>query len=71
MKNFRADDVGESLIAVKSGRPQAQFSSSTAEQSVLFRDSGVLSLDSSKVRLLGSVIMRVASVSSAGNEMLR
>src|SRR5919197_6581459 len=67
LKKFIADDLGASLIAVWIGRPQAQHRRSSTRFRVAFRASGVVFRHKRRVRLVGSDMMRVASVSKAGN----
>jgi len=67
LKKFIADERGDSLMAVRTGSPQPQHRSSKTRFKVAFRASGVVFRHRSRVRLVGSDMIRVASVSMAGN----
>src|SRR2546430_17197327 len=67
LKKFIAEERGDSLMAVRTGSPQPQHKSSKTRFKVAFRASGVVFRHRSKVRLVGSHMIRVASVSIAGD----
>src|SRR5947209_4571555 len=67
LKKLSADERGASLMAVMSGSPHPQARSSYTRLSVAFRASAVVFRQRSRVRLFGSVMMRVARLSIAGN----
>src|SRR5438445_13899366 len=67
LKKFIAEERGDSRMAVRTGSPQPQHRSSKTRFKVAFRASGVVFRHRSRVRLVGSDMVRVASVAVAGH----